>query len=287
MANKKSAPVSEVMGQEPEPHFPVEIVALANLKPHPRNYRTHPEDQIIHLMESIRANGIYRPIVTAHDLTILAGHGVALAAQRVGMEVVPIRRLLLDANDARALKLLAGDNEVAHLGQVDDRALADILLQVKAQDASGLLGTGYDDETFAKFILGIDPGEGKSGSELYTSKIVVPTYIPSDSKPRTDELYDEGKTQALIRQIEATPGITEEERHFLTLAAQRHTVLHFNRIADFYAHASPEVQALMEESALVIIDFDRAIELGYVQLSNRLAGFVAEEYGEEDETDGN
>ena len=33
--------------------------------------------------------------------------------------------------------------------------------------------------------------------------------------------------------------------------------VHFARIAEFYAHASPEVQALMEESALVIIDFKR------------------------------
>ncbi len=38
---------------------------------------------------------------------------------------------------------------------------------------------------------------------------------------------------------------------------------------------------LMEESALVIIDFDKAIELGYVQLSKKLAELYGEEYGTE------
>ena len=61
---------------------------------------------------------------------------------------------------------------------------------------------------------------------------------------------------------------------------RRHTVLTFSKIADFYAHSSADVQRLMENNALVIIDFDRAIELGYVQLTERIAALVKEEYGE-------
>jgi hypothetical protein len=51
--------------------LPTEIVALSSLRPHPRNYREHPEDQIEHLMQSIRANGFYRNIVVARDGTII------------------------------------------------------------------------------------------------------------------------------------------------------------------------------------------------------------------------
>ena len=38
--------------------------------------------------------------------------------------------------------------------------------------------------------------------------------------------------------------------------------------ADYYAHATPEMQKLMENSALVIIDINDAIANGYVNFSN-------------------
>src|SRR5260221_379400 len=83
------------------------MIALNQLKPHERNYRDHPEDEITHLMESIRANGFYRNIVVARDgTTILAGHGVVEAARRLGIEDIPAYRTDYDANDPRAIKLL-------------------------------------------------------------------------------------------------------------------------------------------------------------------------------------
>jgi hypothetical protein len=56
----------------------------------------------------------------------------------------------------------------------------------------------------------------------------------------------------------------------LQQAAQRHTVFDYENIAEFYAHAEPEIQELMERSALVIIDFNQAIENGYIQLSEQI-----------------
>lgn len=53
-------------------------------------------------------------------------------------------------------------------------------------------------------------------------------------------------------------------------AATRHIVFNYERIADYYASASKEVQELMEQSALVIIDFDKAIEQGFVQLNDKM-----------------
>ena len=48
-------------------------------------------------------------------------------------------------------------------------------------------------------------------------------------------------------------------------------MLNFKRIAEYYAHSDEQTQALMENSALVIIDFNRAIELGYVKLAEEIA----------------
>ena len=44
----------------------------------------------------------------------------------------------------------------------------------------------------------------------------------------------------------------------------------YSKIANFYAHSSRECQELMENSALVIIDFNKAIENGFVRLTEEI-----------------
>lgn len=135
--------------------FTAEVVELKELKPHPRNYREHPEDQLTHIAESIRRHGFYRPIVTARELTILAGHGVALAAAQLGRRKVPIRRLPLDPDDPLALQVLAGDNEMSRLAAIDDRALTELLRELaeRSDGDDGLLGTGFDREKLAALLM--------------------------------------------------------------------------------------------------------------------------------------
>lgn len=287
-------------GQEVEPlreleEFPTEIVDIESLTPHPRNYKVHPQAQLEHIAQSIKEHGLYRPIVTAQDGTILAGHGVVMAAKMIGLKKIAIRRLPVDWDDPRALKLLAGDNEISQLGEVDDKALFEILSQIRDQDASGLIGTGFDDESLMKLLYTIEHPQGSGQDESggspatdgkpekpqYTTKIKVPTYEPQGEKPPISSLYNRAKTDKLIAQIEAATGISEEERAFLISAAQRHTVFFFNRIADYYAHSDIEVQDLFEQSALVIIDFDKAIELGYIQLTQKMTAFSDEDYAQE------
>jgi hypothetical protein len=69
---------------------------------------------------------------------------------------------------------------------------------------------------------------------------------------------------------------------FLLAAANRHVVFNFEEIANYYANASVECQELMENSALVIIDFDKAIENGYVALSEKLSSQYSTEYPDEE-----
>lgn len=120
----------------------VEMLDLEELSAHQRNYREHPEDQIQELMESIKEHGLYRNLVVARDGTVLAGHGVAEAAGRLGITKLPGVKLDLDPDDPRALKVMASDNEVSHLGERDDRALTEMLREI--HESVGLAGTGYD-----------------------------------------------------------------------------------------------------------------------------------------------
>ena len=57
--------------------------------------------------------------------------------------------------------------------------------------------------------------------------------------------------------------LPDEISRFLISAAERHTVFKFSKVADFYAHAPKNIKELMENSALVIIDYDKAIENGF------------------------
>jgi hypothetical protein len=125
------------------------FAAIADLKPHPQNYRTHTDDQLAHLVQSIREHGLYRNVVVARDGTILAGHGVVLAAQQLQLTEVPIVRLDVAADDPRALQLLVGDNQIGGLARIDDAQLLDLLTTVTDSDLTTLLGTGYDAASLA------------------------------------------------------------------------------------------------------------------------------------------
>ena len=113
----------------------------------------------------------------------------------------------------------------------------------------------------------------------YTSKIETPIYEPKNKQPHILELINNLKTNRLINEINNSY-LPIEEKKFLIEAARRHTVFNYEKIADYYAHATPEMQNLMERSALVIIDFEKAIQLGYVKLCDDISKQYLEEYGE-------
>lgn len=104
----------------------------------------------------------------------------------------------------------------------------------------------------------------------YTSKIKAPIYTPKQRNPSTYELFNSSKADSLIEEINRS-NVSKLEKEFLIEAAKRHTVFNYALIADYYSHANKEMQGLMEKSALVIIDFDKAIEYGYVKLSEEIA----------------
>ncbi len=103
----------------------------------------------------------------------------------------------------------------------------------------------------------------------YSTKVDIPQYLPSSIKPNLWELYDKTKYTKLVRNI-ALSNVPEEVKDFLMFAATRHIVFNYAKIADYYAHAEPEIQRLMEQSALVILDIDDAIANGYVKLSENI-----------------
>ena len=122
-------------------------------------------------------------------------------------------------------------------------------------------------------------GNIEETEKKYTNKINAPIYEPKNVCPNILELYDDQKSKRLIREIEQS-NIPEAEKKFLIEASKRHVVFNYEKIADYYAHASKEMQHLMERSALIIIDFEKAIQYGYVNLCDEISKQYLEEYGD-------
>lgn len=112
--------------------------------------------------------------------------------------------------------------------------------------------------------------------QKYNTTIKAPIYAPRGIKPHILFLCDDSKTKRLVREIDES-NLSDEEKQFMRLAAQRHSVFHYEKIADYYANASNEMQHLMEKSALIIIDFEKAIENGFVNLCEQIKNQYMEE----------
>lgn len=116
-------------------------------------------------------------------------------------------------------------------------------------------------------------------NQKYSPKIQAPIYEPKKPKPNIIELCNKSKSKRLISEINSS-GLPEEEKQFLIDAAGRHNVFNYEKVADYYAGASQEMQNLMERSGLVIIDFEKAIQLGFVRLCDEIKTQYLEDYGE-------
>ena len=108
--------------------------------------------------------------------------------------------------------------------------------------------------------------EDEADSFLYTRKVEAPVYEIKGEKPDLKEMADVKKYNDLCSKINKS-NIDEGVKAFLRLSASRLIVFDYSKIAEFYAHADFEVQDLMERLALVIIDFDKAIEYGFAQMT--------------------
>jgi ParB-like chromosome segregation protein Spo0J len=264
-------PATEIKGKSgmTNPADKVEQWPINKLVPYARNARTHSDEQVGQIAASIREWGWTTPILVDEEGSIIAGHGRTLAAQRLKMTEVPVM-VAAGWSDAKKRAYVLADNKLAMNAGWDPEMLK---IELGALDAAGfdleLTGFVGDDLTQAMFGDLATEDQDDELSENYSRKIEAPIYTPKGEKPRVSSLYDESKATELKLQI-AEADLPADVRKFLIAAADRHTVFDFRNIAEFYAHADAATQDLMERSALVIIDYDKAIENGFVELSQAM-----------------
>jgi hypothetical protein len=282
----------------PEEARRIEWRPLSELKANPRNPKGHSDETIT---ESISRFGYIEPIVLdGRTGYIVSGHGRTEALRRAeaadpasppdgvkvaqnGSWLAPVVTGWDSADDIEATAALIALNRTTELGGWVDEQLLEAL-DVLGNIDQGLAGVGFTEEDIEALRLVLEgTGEGTGEGPEYTRKADIPQYTPtSDEAPPVSSLADATKTLDLVSRITSAEDLDPEVRSFLIAAAARHTVFHYGRIAEFYAHADPAVQALMEESALVMIDTADAIRLGYVKLNDRMADILATDRAEID-----
>lgn len=269
----------------------VEMLPVSDLVPYERNARKHSPSAVARLVKIITDMGWTNPILV-DDGGIIAGHKRRLAALEIykkggtirlpgGTEVPAGMVPVLDVSgwtEAQRRAYIIADNQTTLESEWDGDVLRLELGWLKDVGEVDMTLTGFDGQGLAK-ALGLTSTEGAhAGEEAYTRKIVAPVYEPKGDAPAVAELFDNSKTRELVREINEAD-LPDDVADFLRLAAERHTVFNFRRIADFYATADEDTQNLMERSALVIIDFNQAVENGFVRLTKRLGDLVERDHG--------
>jgi DNA modification methylase len=149
MANRGNGPVSGKKTASVAAHsdqlWPADAVErrpVASLVPYARNARTHNPEQVAQIAGSIREWGWTVPVLVDEASNIIAGHCRVLAAQRIGLDEVPVM-VARGWSEAQKQAYVIADNKLALNAGWDEDLLRIELGELKGLGADlGLTGFG-------------------------------------------------------------------------------------------------------------------------------------------------
>ncbi len=153
----------------------IEFIAIGQLKPYPRNARTHSKKQIRQIAESIERFGFTNPVLIDDADMILAGHGRVEAAKQLGMDVVPCVRLSSMSETEKRAYVLA-DNKLALNAGWDEDILAGELELIR--EDVGEIDIGITGFSVAEIDTLLDPAEtGQTPQDDRDDELPEPTSL--------------------------------------------------------------------------------------------------------------
>lgn len=153
----------------------VERRAVSDLKPDPKNARTHSDAQVKQIVRSIEEWGWTNAILVDEENSVLAGHGRLLAAQKMGIDEVPVIIATGWSHEQKRAYILA-DNQLALNAGWD-------------QDILRLELAELGDADFDIDLTGFDPVDVLSILSAGTDGQTDPDEIP---EPPADPVTQEG-----------------------------------------------------------------------------------------------
>jgi site-specific DNA-methyltransferase (adenine-specific) len=121
----------------------IKEVAVDKLIPYAKNSRTHSPEQVGQIAASIKEFGFRNPILV-DNLTLIAGHGRLLAAQKLGLDKVPTIDCS-DMTESQKKAYIIADNKLA-LNAGWDTAMLTIEMQELQEEGFDLELLGFDDK---------------------------------------------------------------------------------------------------------------------------------------------
>lgn len=229
----------------------LKMVGIEEIRPYKNNPRLN-DEAVGAVANSIKEFGFKVPIIIDRNNVIVAGHTRLKAAKRLRLKEVPVV-VADDLTDDQIRAFRLADNKVGEIAEWDlgklDQELENVLMDMEQFGFLGNEECDLDNE--------------------YTNKTGTIQYEPTGEEVELADLTVEDKTNELLERIENS-NVSDEEKEFLRKAANRHRAFDYHKIAEYYAQASPEMQELMEDSALVIIDLEDAIAKGYAKFKGEV-----------------
>lgn len=146
---------------------------LKDLIPYARNQRKHSEDQVKKIASSIREFGFKNPVIVDKDMSIIEGHGRCLAAEKLGLEKVPVI-VADDLSEAQVKAYRLADNRLQDLSEFD-MDLVSLELEELQEFDFDLELTGFDHES-----IQTEPIEGLTDEDEVPEAPEEPTSKPGD-----------------------------------------------------------------------------------------------------------
>lgn len=231
----------------------IKLSGVSELTPDPANARKHSARNLKAIASSLEKFGQVKPIVL-HRGVVIAGNGTLEAAKSLGWAEISTVSVPDEWDSDTASAYALADNRTAELAEWNDEILASQLVELQ-QNGWEISDMGFDAKEMEKLA-------SESDGSKYTAAINIPQYEIVGDEPEISQLFDSSKAERFESEI-LKANLPKDVEDFLIKASYRHIVFNYRKIAEYYPHATPEVQGLIEESALVIIDAENAIRNAY------------------------
>ncbi|MGE4169132.1 MAG: site-specific DNA-methyltransferase [Candidatus Margulisiibacteriota bacterium] len=133
----------------------IETLLISELKPYESNPRTHSEDQVKQIADSIQEFGFTNPVLVNDESMIIAGHGRFLAAKKLGLNKVPCIRLS-HLSEAQVKAYIIADNKLALNAGWDKELLTLELGCLRDEYGYDLKLTGFSEDELLELLLDED-----------------------------------------------------------------------------------------------------------------------------------
>lgn len=156
-------------------------VDIKRLKPYEKNARTHSEEQVERIANSIQEFGFINPVLIDGEYGIIAGHGRVLGAKKLGMKEVPCL-FVEDLSEAQKRAYIIADNKLALDAGWDDEILREELKALEDMDFDvSLTGFDLDDFDFDQQDIEFDEEQEEE------------IEVPEEPKSKLGDIYQIGK----------------------------------------------------------------------------------------------